>query len=166
MHTLYAPRVISGAHEGDVKSGNRTGISEKLRYSQILVPVDRCAVSICGLHEAIKIATGQGRKLRLLHIVKAPMLDYGFTAAPVQERCRRITHRIWEEHSQVIIDQAKKRPASLVVTGKSRERWNRPRWQRHRGRSRHAQVAILFVRNALTAPESSEYSPLDYAFVA
>jgi nucleotide-binding universal stress UspA family protein len=49
-------------------------------YSQILVPVDGSAASISGLQEAIKIAKSQGSKLRLLHIVKAPLLDYGFTA--------------------------------------------------------------------------------------
>jgi hypothetical protein len=42
--------------------------------------VDGSTASTCGLQEAIKIAKSQGSTLRLLHIVKAPLLDYGFTA--------------------------------------------------------------------------------------
>ncbi len=49
-------------------------------YSQILVPVDGSTASTCALREAIKIAKSQGSQLRLLHIVKAPMLDYGFAS--------------------------------------------------------------------------------------
>ena len=49
-------------------------------YSRILVPVDGSEASFGALNEAVQLAKQQGGELRLLHIVKAPMLDYGFSA--------------------------------------------------------------------------------------
>jgi nucleotide-binding universal stress UspA family protein len=161
-------------------------------YSQILVPVDGSAASVCGLHEAIKIARGQGSKLRLLHIVKAPMLDYGFTAdyskkdavASLTESGKSILSKaetiarqeglapecvmfesVVGPAADVIIDQAKKWPASLIVMGSHASGGPAGVGSDTAAVLAHAQVPVLFVRAALTAPESSEYRPLDYAFV-
>jgi nucleotide-binding universal stress UspA family protein len=37
-------------------------------YHRILVPIDGSEISTCGLKEAIKVASGQGSALRLLHV--------------------------------------------------------------------------------------------------
>jgi nucleotide-binding universal stress UspA family protein len=162
-------------------------------YSQILVPLDGSTASTCGLYEAIKIAKWQGSKLRLLHVVKAPLLDYGFTAgysskdaiASLTESGKSILSKAESIARQegfapecvmfesvvgpvadVILDQAKKWPASLIVMGS----------HANGGAARvgsdtaqvlaQAHVPVLLVRADSNSPESSEYRPLDYAAVA
>jgi nucleotide-binding universal stress UspA family protein len=170
-----------------------TQISEKLMYSQILVPVDGSTASISGLHEAIKIAKGQGSKLRLLHIVKAPLLDYGFTAGYSRKdaiatltECGKIIlskaetiarqeglapecvmfESVVGPAADVIIDQAKRWPANLIVMGSHASGGPGRVGSDSAEVLAHAQVPVLFVRAADSAPESSEYRPMDYAFVA
>lgn len=162
-------------------------------YSQILVPVDGSAASTCGLQEAIKIAKSQGSQLRLLYIVKAPLLDYGFTAGysgkdaiasltsagkSILGKAESIARRegftpecvmfesVVGPAADVILDQAKKWPASLIVMGS----------HANGGPVRvgldtaevlaHAQVPVLLVRAESNSPEASEYRSLDYAAVA
>ena len=113
-------------------------------YSQILVPVDGSAASVCGLREAIKIAKWQGGKLRLLHIVKSPLLDYDYTAgysrndavASLTASGKKILSKaegmarqegvacecvmfesVTGPAADLILDQAKEWPASLIVMG-------------------------------------------------
>ncbi|MGD0503435.1 MAG: universal stress protein [Steroidobacteraceae bacterium] len=50
-------------------------------YSRILVPVDGSEASLSALNEAVQLAKEQRGELRLLHIVKAPILEYGFSPA-------------------------------------------------------------------------------------
>lgn len=50
-------------------------------YTQILVPVDGSDASIHALAEAIDLAKSGGGKLRLLHVVKGPVLDYRYSTA-------------------------------------------------------------------------------------
>lgn len=162
-------------------------------YSQILVPVDGSTASTCGLREAIKIAKSQGSKLRLLHIVKAPLLEYDFTAgysskdaiASLTASGKRILGKaesiarqegfapecvmfesVVGPAADVILDQAKKWPASLIVMG----------CHANGGPVRvgcdtaevlaQAQVPVLLVRAEANSPEASEYRSLDYAAVA
>lgn len=115
----------------------------KTMYPKILVPIDGSAASTSALHEAIELAKWQGSKLRLIHIVKAPMLD-GFTAresrkdavTSLTESGKNILsaaesvarqeglapdcmmfESVVGPAADVIIDQAKKWPASLIVMG-------------------------------------------------
>jgi nucleotide-binding universal stress UspA family protein len=114
-------------------------------YSRILVPVDGSEASIGALNEAVQLAKEQGGELRLLHIVKAPMLDYGFSAADssrqdviaalskigkgilgnaettVREQgltpeCLLI-ESVAGSAAAVILDQARQWPANLIVMG-------------------------------------------------
>jgi nucleotide-binding universal stress UspA family protein len=115
-------------------------------YSRILVPVDGSEASFGALNEAVQLAKEQGGELRLLHIVKAPMLDYGFSAADssrqdiiaalakigkgilasaeatVRERglapeCLLIESVAAGSAAAVILDQATQWPANLIVMG-------------------------------------------------
>jgi nucleotide-binding universal stress UspA family protein len=114
-------------------------------YSRILVPVDGSDASSGALNEAVHLAKEQGGELRLLHIVKAPMLDYGFSAddssrqdiiaalskigkgilakaeATVREQglapeCL-LTESVAGSAAAVILDQARQWPADLIVMG-------------------------------------------------
>jgi nucleotide-binding universal stress UspA family protein len=162
-------------------------------YSQILVPVDGSAASTCGLQEAIKIAKSQGSKLRLLHIVKAPLLDYGFTAGysrkeavasltsagkSILGKAESIARQegfapecvmfesVVGPAADVILDQAKKWPASLIVMG-CHSNGGPVRVGRDTAEVlAQAQVPVLLVRADSNSPETSEYRPLDYAAVA
>lgn len=161
-------------------------------YSQILIPVDGSTASTCGLREAIKIAKSQGSKLRLLHIVKAPLLDYGFTAGysrkdaiaslmaagkSILSNAEIIARQegfapecvmfesVVGPAADVILDQAKKWPASLIVMG-SHASGGPVRVGRDTADVlAQAQVPVLLVR-AESLPEASEFRPLDYAAVA
>jgi nucleotide-binding universal stress UspA family protein len=159
-------------------------------YSQILVPVDGSMASTCGLQEAIKIAKSQGSKLRLLHIVKAPMLDYGFTAGysrkdaiaslteagkSILSKAERIARQegfapecvmfesVVGPAADVILDQAKKWPANLIVLG-SHANGGPVRVGRDTAEVlAQAQVPVLLVRAESNSPVASEYRPLDYS---
>jgi nucleotide-binding universal stress UspA family protein len=114
-------------------------------YSRILVPVDGSEASFGALNEALQLAKERGGELRLLHIVKAPMLDYGFSAddssrqdiiaalskigksilanaeATVREQglapeCLLI-ESVAGSAAAVILDQATQWPADLIVMG-------------------------------------------------
>ncbi len=126
--------------------GCNTGV---IMYPNILVPIDGSEASACGLAEAIKIAKQQGSKLRLLHIVKEPVLDVGYEYGV----CR----------ADVILDEARQWPASLIVMGSH---------ARHgflRVGSDTAQVLadtpvpVIFVRGAVAPANPSEHRPLHYA---
>jgi nucleotide-binding universal stress UspA family protein len=113
-------------------------------YSRILVPVDGSDASSCGLREAIRIARQGGGSLRLLHVVKEPVLDYGYQSglrrldvvAQLCESGKNILNSaeiaarrgglapecvLFESVSgpaaAVILDQARQWPASLIVMG-------------------------------------------------
>jgi nucleotide-binding universal stress UspA family protein len=114
-------------------------------YSKILVPVDGSDAATCGLAEAIKMAKEQGGRLRLLHIVKPPFLDYGYSKADLSrkqviavlyESGKRILSRaealVREQGlnpeclmfesidgpvATLILDQAKEWSADLIVLG-------------------------------------------------
>jgi nucleotide-binding universal stress UspA family protein len=165
-------------------------LSEKFMYSQILVPVDGSAACTCALQEAIKIAKSQGSKLRLLHIVKAPLLDYGFTAGysrkdaitsltesgkSILSRAESIARQgglapecvmfesVVGPAADVILDQAKQWPASLIVMG-SHANGGPKRVGRDTAEVlAQAQVPVLLVRAESNSREASEYRPLDYA---
>jgi len=159
-------------------------------YPNILVPIDGSEASACGLAEAIKIAKQQGSKLRLLHIVKEPVLDVGYEygvcradviASLCQNgkdilNCAEISARqqglapecvMFESvngpAADVILDEAKQWPASLIVMGSH---------ARHgflRVGSDTAQVLadtpvpVIFVRGAVAPANPSEHRPLHYA---
>jgi hypothetical protein len=48
--------------------------------------VDGSDAATCGLAEAIKMAKEQGGRLRLLHIVKPPFLDYGYSKSDLSRK--------------------------------------------------------------------------------
>jgi nucleotide-binding universal stress UspA family protein len=159
-------------------------------YSNILVAIDGSAASACGLAEAIKIAKQQGSKLRLLHIVKGPLLDYGYesglckadviaslchtgkdilNSAEISARQQGLSpecvmfESVNGPAADVIIDQAKQWPASLIVMGSH---------ARHgflRVGSDTAQVLadtpvpVIFVRAAVASAKPSEHRQLNYA---
>lgn len=162
-------------------------------YSKILVPLDGSTASTCGLYEAIEIAKEQGSKLRLLHIVKAPLLDYGFTAeysrkdaiASLTESGKSILGRgetitrqsglapecvmfesVVGPAADVILDQAKKWPASLIVMGSHASGSPARVGSDTAAVLAQAQVPVLLVRAASNSCADSEYRPLEYAVVA
>ena len=162
-------------------------------YSNILVPVDGSSASTCGLNEAIKLAKQQGSRLRLLHVVKEPLLDYGYesglckadvvaslcqngkdilNAAEISARQHGLApecvmfESVNGPAANVILDQAKQWPASLIVMGTH---------ARHgflRIGSDTAQVLadtpvpVIFVRGTVSAPAVPEHRLLNYASVA
>jgi nucleotide-binding universal stress UspA family protein len=166
---------------------------ETLMYSQILVPLDGSEASISGLHEAIKIAKEQGSKVRLLHIVMAPRLDYGYTAESSRESLMAALYRTGKNilekagatarqeglvpecvmfesivgpAADVIVDQARKWPANLIVMGSHAS--NAPT---HIGTEtaevlRQAQVPVLLVRAAPPSTEIVENRLPGFALVA
>jgi len=162
-------------------------------YSKILVPLDGSASSTRCLHEAIKISKGQGSKLRLLHIVKAPMLDYGFTAgysskdaiASLTESGKSILGKaetiarqaglapecvmfesVVGPAADVILDQAKKWPASLIVMGSHASGCPVRVGSNTAAVLAQSQVPVLLVRAESSPRADSEYRPLEYAVVA
>ncbi len=113
-------------------------------YQKILVPVDGSSTSDRGLNEAIKLAKNQGGTVRLLHVVNAFILDYDYhsgaycgdtfeslrsagkallTAAEALVRQHGLDpesvllESIGGPASDLIIEQAKKWPADLIVMG-------------------------------------------------
>ena len=113
-------------------------------YGRILVPVDGSETSTCGLTEAIKIAKSQGSKLRLVHIVNEFILDGSYspgmyandffqalrdTGTAVLKHAEMLAREqgvesegvmiesIAAQASDLIIAQAKKWPADLIVMG-------------------------------------------------
>jgi nucleotide-binding universal stress UspA family protein len=114
-------------------------------YSRILVPVDGSEASTSAVNEAAQLAKEQHGELRLLHIVKAPMLDYGFSAADSSRQdiiaaLSKIGKSILDNAqitmgdqglapeclliesvagsaAAVILDQARQWPADLIVMG-------------------------------------------------
>jgi len=162
-------------------------------YSNILVPIDGSNASTCGLREAIKLAKQQGSKLRILHIVKEPTLDYGYesglckadviaslcqsgksilNSAEIAARQAGLSpecvmfESVNGAAADVILDQAKQWPASLIVMGTH---------ARHgflRIGSDTAQVLadtpvpVIFVRGTTHLIKPSEHRPVDYASVA
>lgn len=159
-------------------------------YPQILVPVDGSTASTCALHEAINMARSQRSKLLLLHIVEAPMLDYGFTAnykrkdaiasltasgKSVLSKAESIARQegfapecvmfesVAGPAADVILDQAKKWPASLIVMG-SHASGAAVRVGRNTAQVlAQALVPVLLVRGESQASVASDYRPLDYA---
>jgi nucleotide-binding universal stress UspA family protein len=113
-------------------------------YQKILVPIDGSEVSLRGLAEAIKLAKNQRGQLRLLHVVNEMVLDTGFAtgvyAGSLIESIRDAGTKLMHEAealvrqngldpeavmleviggpaSELIIAQAKKWPADLIVMG-------------------------------------------------
>jgi nucleotide-binding universal stress UspA family protein len=113
-------------------------------YSKILVPVDGSDASTCALHEAIRIARQDGGRLRLLHVVEEPELDYGYESGlcrqdvvaqlcesgknilnSAESAARReglapecvMFESVIGPAADVILDQARQWPASLIVMG-------------------------------------------------
>jgi nucleotide-binding universal stress UspA family protein len=159
-------------------------------YSQILVPVDGSTASMCGLNEAIKIAQSQGSELRLLHVVKAPLLDYGFTAGysrkdaiasltasgkSILSKAESVARQegfapecimyecVVGPAADVILDQARKWPANLIVMGSHASGGPARVGSDTAAVLAQAQVPVLLVRAESNSPEASEYRPLDYA---
>ena len=162
-------------------------------YSNILVPVDGSAASTCGLNEAIKLAKQQGSKLRLLHIVKEPVLDYGYesglskadviaslcqsgknilNAAEIAARTQGLApecvmfESVNGRAADVILDQAKQWPASLIVMGTHA----RHGFLRIGGDTAQVladtPVPVIFVRGTEPSMQAPEHRPLNYASVA
>jgi nucleotide-binding universal stress UspA family protein len=160
-------------------------------YTRILVPVDGSAASSCALNEAVRMAKEQGSEIRLLHIVKAPMLDYGFSSADYsrQEVIATLSnigkailgnaettvrgHGLTPEctliesaagsAAAVILDQAKQWPANLIVMG------THPRGGPCAVGSDTTEVLsgspipVLLVRGIPTPTGEADHRPLDYA---
>lgn len=162
-------------------------------YPNILVPLDGSEASNCALKEAIAIARQQGSKIRLLHIVKEPLLDYGYEsglskAGVMASLCQNgknilnsaeiaarqqglapecvLFESVVGAAADVIIDQARQWPASLIVMGTH---------ARHgflRIGSDTAQVLadtpvpLIFVRGPVAPSSVPEHRLLDYASVA
>jgi nucleotide-binding universal stress UspA family protein len=162
-------------------------------YSKILVPLDGSTASTRALHEAIKIAKEQGSSLRLLHIVKAPMLDYGFTAGyskkdaiasltvsgkNILSRAETIARQsslasecvmfesVVGPAADVILDQAKKWSASLIVMGSHASAGSGRVGSDTAAVLAQAQVPVLLVRAPSIPCADSEYRPLEFAIVA
>lgn len=162
-------------------------------YLRILVPVDGSDASSRGLTEAIKIAKEHGSKLRLLHVVRAPMLDYGYNSgsrredviASLCENGKNILNRAETTARQeglapeclmfesvvgpaadVILAQAKQWPADLIVMGA----------HAHGGSARvgsdtaqvlaEAVVPILLVGGTQVSSAASQHRAIEYASVA
>ena len=162
-------------------------------YSNILVPVDGSEASTCALNEAIKIAKQQGSKVRLLHIIKEPVLDYGYEsglsrADVIASLCQNgknvlnsaeilarqqglapecvMYESVNGPAADVILEQAKEWPASLIVMGSHA----RHGFLRVGGDTAQvladAPVPIIFVRGSVPAPPAPEHRLLNYASVA
>jgi nucleotide-binding universal stress UspA family protein len=113
-------------------------------YARILVPVDGSETSSLGLDEAIKIATVQGSRLRLVHVVNEYIFDYTYSPSMVasnliealQETGKKILadaeyyvrkrgvscdsvmlESIGGSAAQLILEQASLWPADLIVMG-------------------------------------------------
>jgi nucleotide-binding universal stress UspA family protein len=161
-------------------------------YAKILVPVDGSEASSLALIEAVQMAKEQGGKLRLLHVVKAPMLDYGFSAADsswqdiVATLCEigtGILHKaettarerglnpecmLFESldgsAAHVILDQARQWAADLIVMG------THPRGTLIGVGSDTAEVLsespipVLFVRGTSLPMAVRSHRPLDYPY--
>ena len=160
-------------------------------YRQILVPVDGSEASIHALSEAIDMARGSGGKLRLLHVVKAPVLDYRYSAADFSRQqviasLSQIGNSILNKAemtvrrqqlipecmlfeslegsiARVILDQAVRWPADLIVMGVH------PRGGVLGIGSTSAEVLsesgnpVLLVRGAPTTKVAAENRALEYA---
>lgn len=161
-------------------------------YSQILVPGDGSTVStVC--RKRSKSRNRKASTLRFLHLVKAPLLDYGFTAGysrkdaiasltadekSILTKAESIARQeglapecvmfesVVGQAADVILDQAKKRPASLIVMG-SHAKGRPVRVGRDTAQVlAQAQVPVLLVVAESSSPKASEYRPPDYAAVA
>ena len=159
-------------------------------YSNILVPVDGSDASTCGLNEAIKLAKQQGSKIRLLHIVKEPLLDYGYEAgrckadvisalcqngkdllntAEIAARQQGLApecvmfESVHGSAADVILDQARQWPASLIVMGTHACHG----FLRVGGDTAQVladtPVPVIFVRAADFSQQASEHRLLNYA---
>jgi nucleotide-binding universal stress UspA family protein len=160
-------------------------------YAKILVPMDGSDASTLALNEAVQMAKEHGSKLRLLHIVKAPMLDYGFSTADLSRRdvvatLNKIGQRILNNAettvregglnaecmlfesiegsvAHVILDQAKQWPADLIVMG------THPRDTLIGVGRDTAEVLcesptpVLLVRETSLPTATNSHRPLDYA---
>lgn len=160
-------------------------------YAKILVPVDGSEASTLALNEAVQIAKEHGSKLRLLHVVKAPMVDYGFSTADsswrtiVASLCEigkgilnkaemvgrecglnpecMLFESLDESAAHVILDQAKQWPADLIVMG------THPRCASIGVGSDTAEVLcespipVLLVRDTSLPTTTNNHRPLDYS---
>jgi nucleotide-binding universal stress UspA family protein len=159
-------------------------------YPKILVPVDGSDASTCGLSEAIKIAKQQGSKLRLLHIVKEPLLDYGYESGlnrtdVVASLCRNgknilndaeiaareqglspecvLFESVHGAAAEVILDQARQWPASLIVMGTHARHGFLGIGSDTAQVLAGAPVPVIFVRGTVHYKPLSEHRPLHYA---
>jgi nucleotide-binding universal stress UspA family protein len=159
-------------------------------YAKILVPVDGSDASTLALNEAVQMAKEQRSELRLLHIVKAPMLDYGFSAADLSRHdviaalCKigkgilnkaetaareeglnpecMLFESVGGSAAHVILDQAKQWRANLIVMG------THPRNALIGIGSDTAEVLsgspipVLLVRGPSLSKAAKSHRPLDY----
>jgi nucleotide-binding universal stress UspA family protein len=113
-------------------------------YQKILVPIDGSETATHGLNEAIRLAKNQGGELRLLHIVNEYVFDCslggGGYAGGVIEALRAAGRKVMNDAAalvrqhglepgtviveslggpaaDLIVEQAKKWPADLIVMG-------------------------------------------------
>jgi nucleotide-binding universal stress UspA family protein len=159
-------------------------------YANILVAVDGSEASTCALMEALMLAKEQGSKLRLVHVVRRPLLDYGFNSDADREnvikslcesgkavlaRAETVARKqgafadclLFEAVSgsaaSVILDQAHDWPADLIVMG------SHARSGGHRVGSDTAAVLqaasapVLLVRAPSVEIERAEHRQLEYA---
>jgi nucleotide-binding universal stress UspA family protein len=162
-------------------------------YTNILVPVDGSDASTCGLNEAIKLAKQQGSKLRLLHVVMEPVLDYGYESgqskadviASLCQNGKNILNRAEIVARQqgfapecvmfesvngpaagVILDQAKQWPASLIVMGTHARHGSRRIGGDTAQVLAGTPVPVIFVRGMVPSSPAAEHRLLNYASVA
>jgi nucleotide-binding universal stress UspA family protein len=84
-------------------------------YTNILVPLDGSATSERGLREAIRLATDQKSKLRLLHIIDDfPMLMEMSGVSSFESNVRKL-----REYGQSLLDKAARTAADADVTAQT-----------------------------------------------
>jgi nucleotide-binding universal stress UspA family protein len=113
-------------------------------YQKILVPIDGSETATQGLNEAIRLAKNQGGELRLLHIVNEYIVDWtvgaGIDAGGLAQMLRDTGRKLMQQAqtlarqhgiepdcmilesfggptAALIVEQAKKWPADLIVMG-------------------------------------------------
>jgi nucleotide-binding universal stress UspA family protein len=80
-------------------------------YERILVPLDGSATAECGLHEAIKLATGQQTKLLLLHVVD----DYPMPLEPSSMAIYEETLKGLREYGLKVLANARRTAEAATV---------------------------------------------------
>lgn len=160
-------------------------------YTQILVPVDGSEASIHALSEAIDLAKSGAGRLRLLHVVKAPVLDYRYSSedssrqqvlVSLRQIGRSILNKaeltVRQQHltpecmlfetlegsvARVILDQAACWAADLIVMGVHPRRGGLGIGSTTAEVLSESRGPVLLVRGAPMPQAAAEHRVLEYA---